>query len=64
MMMNLMNPLNMKSRSGAKITSFNELNVAKQKLANTIKNQEQEILDSPLLSIASTIFQHNKQNLP
>ena len=56
MTMNLMNPLNMKSRSGAKITTFNELNLAKQKLANTIKKQEQEFLDSPLLSIASTIF--------
>lgn len=57
MTMNLMNPLNMKSRSGDKITTFNELNLAKQKLANTIKKQEQEFLDSPLLSIASTIFQ-------
>ena len=47
----------MKSRSGARITTFNELNVAKQNLANTIKKQEKEILNSPLLSIASTIFQ-------
>ena len=57
MTMSLMNPLNMKSRSGAKITTFNELNAAKLKLANTIKKQEQEFLDSPLLSIALTIFQ-------
>lgn len=47
----------MKSRSKHKITTFEELNAAKQKLANTIKKQEEEFLSSPLLSIVSTIFQ-------
>lgn len=47
----------MKSRSAARITTFDELNLAKQKLAKTIKKQEDEFLNSPLLSIVSGIFQ-------
>lgn len=47
----------MKSRSVARITTFNELNLAKKQLANTIKKQEEDILENPLLSIVSTIFQ-------
>ncbi|MCP4884113.1 MAG: hypothetical protein GY908_09995 [Flavobacteriales bacterium] len=47
----------MKSRSVNRITTFDELNLAKLKLADTIKKQEQDILDSPVLSIVSTIFQ-------
>ena len=47
----------MKSRSVNRITTFDELNLAKLKLTGTIKKQEQDFLDSPLLSIASTIFQ-------
>lgn len=57
MMMILMNLLNMKSNSGARITTFEELNLAKQKLASTIKDQEEEFLKSPVISIVSGIFQ-------
>lgn len=57
MMMILMNPLNMKSNSEARITTFEELNLAKQKLASSIKDQEEEFLRSPLMSIVSSIFQ-------
>lgn len=53
----LMNPMSMKSRPVAKITTFDELNLAKKKLANTIKQQEDEFLSSPLVSIATGIFQ-------
>ena len=47
----------MKSKSVNRITTFNELNLAKLKLADTIKKQEQDILNNPVFSIASTIFQ-------
>ncbi len=47
----------MKSRIGAGITTFDDLNLAKQKLENTIKVQEKEILSSPVLSIVMGIFQ-------
>lgn len=57
MTMILMNLMSMKSRSAARITTFDELNLAKQKLAKTIKKQEDEFLNSPLLSIVSGIFQ-------
>lgn len=40
-----------------KITTFEELNLAKQNLTNTIKDQEEEILNNPLLSIPAAIFQ-------
>jgi len=53
----LMNLLSMKNRSAARITTFDELNLAKQKLSRTIKKQEDEFLNSPLLSIATGIFQ-------
>lgn len=53
----LMNPLNMKSSRGSRITSFEELNLAKQKLADTIRRQEEEILDNPILSIVTSIIQ-------
>ena len=55
-MMILMNPLSMKSRSGVRIATFEELNLAKQKLANTIKQQEDELLSSPVVSLASSVF--------
>jgi hypothetical protein len=57
MTMILINPWSMKSRSVARITTFDELNLAKQKLARTIKEQEDEFLSSPLLSIVSGIVQ-------
>ena len=57
MTMILMNLMSMKSRSAARITTFDELNLAKQKLARTIEKQEDEFLNSPLLSIVTGIFQ-------
>ena len=57
MMMILTNLRSMKRRIGAGIRSVEDLNLAKQKLARTIKEQEEEILNSPVLSIASAIFQ-------
>lgn len=57
MMMVLMNLMSMKSSSTARITTFNELNLAKKELASRIKQQEDEFLSSPLLSIATGIFQ-------
>ncbi|MGI9532697.1 hypothetical protein [Lutimonas sp.] len=47
----------MKSKAERKITSFEELNAAKIELANTIKNQEEEILKNPLFTIPSALFQ-------
>lgn len=47
----------MMSKSVNRITTFDELNLAKLKLADTIQKQEQDILDNPLLSIVSSIFQ-------
>ncbi len=47
----------MKSKSGVKISTFEGLNLAKQDLANTIKAQEEEILNSPVFSIPAAIFQ-------
>ena len=57
MTMILMNLLKMKNRSAARITTFDELNLAKQKLSRTIKDQEDEFLNNPLLSIVTGIFQ-------
>ena len=47
----------MKSRTEAGITSLAELNLAKQELTRKIKEQEDEILNSPVLAIARGLFQ-------
>ncbi len=47
----------MKSKSGVRITTFQELNREKQHLADEIKNQEEEILNSPVFTIPAAIFQ-------
>jgi hypothetical protein len=46
----------MKTRTGAEIRSFDDLILAKQRLENTIREQEEDILNSPVLSIAMGIF--------
>ena len=50
MMMTLMNLRPMKIRSEKKITTFEELNAAKIELANSISQQEDQILNNPLFS--------------
>lgn len=47
----------MKNKSAVKITTFAELNLAKQDLSNTIKEQEDKILNSPLFTIPAALFQ-------
>lgn len=55
-MMILMNLPPMKIKSEKKISTFKELNAAKLELASTISQQEDQILNNPLFSIASSIF--------
>lgn len=57
MKMILTNPLNMMSKSRVRITTFQELNLAKQHLAFKIKSQEEEILNNPVFTIPAAIFQ-------
>lgn len=57
MKMILTNPLNMMSKSQVRITTFQELNLAKKHLAGKIKDQEDEILNSPMFKIPAAIFQ-------
>ena len=47
----------MKSKAETKITTFDGLNAAKQNLANTLKSQEEEILNNPLFTIPAALFQ-------
>jgi len=46
----------MKSKQVGSITSYGELKIAKKRLAQTIKSQEDEILNSPVVSIPLAIF--------
>lgn len=54
--MSLTNQRPMKSKREGQITSFKELNIAKQHLAESIRAQEEEILNSPLFSIPTALF--------
>jgi hypothetical protein len=47
----------MMSKSRVRITTFQELNLAKQHLAFKIKSQEEEILNNPVFTIPAAIFQ-------
>jgi len=47
----------MNNKAAAKITTFEELNLAKQDLANTIKAQEETILNNPVFTIPAALFQ-------
>ncbi len=47
----------MKRKRKVKITSFEGLNTAKKDLANKIKAQEEEILNSPVFTIPASLFQ-------
>ena len=47
----------MNSKREVKITNFDALNTAKLDLANKIKAQEEEILNSPVFTIPAAIFQ-------
>jgi len=47
----------MRNRAAVKITTFEELNLAKKDLSNTIKAQEDEILNNPLFTIPAALFQ-------
>ena len=57
MTMILINPWSMKNSLGVGITSYDALNLEKQKLKNTIRRQEEEILSNPVVSIAVSVFQ-------
>ena len=47
----------MTSKTGFKITTFDDLNLAKKDLSNKIKAQEEEILNSPVFTIPAALFQ-------
>lgn len=47
----------MRSKLNQRISTFEELNLAKKKLSIQIKEQEEEILGNPIISIPSAILQ-------
>ncbi|WKK64976.1 hypothetical protein [Lutimonas zeaxanthinifaciens] len=47
----------MRSKLNQRISTFEELNLAKKKLSVRIKEQEEEILSNPIISIPSAILQ-------
>lgn len=47
----------MRSKLNQRISTFEELNLAKKRLSVQIKEQEEEILSNPIISIPSAILQ-------